>query len=244
MLTVDNLTAQVNGKTIINGISLAVRPGEIHIMMGPNGSGKTSFARTVVGFPEYDITKGSIKLDSILLNNKSIDERARLGLFMSFQYPISVPGVSYRNFLRSALNSITSNSNYLSIREFSTMVEGYAKQLDIPLTLLDRDLNHDLSGGEKKKMEILQLMVLKPKYAILDEIDSGLDIDANRTLYSFINSIIKNHKMGIIVITHYEKILKYLTPDFVYILKDGNIIEHGGKELVERISNHGFTKKN
>jgi Fe-S cluster assembly ATP-binding protein len=159
---------------------------------------------------------------------------------MAFQYPIDVPGVSFKSFLRTALNAKTPKSKQLPISDFIKLLESTAISLDIPLKLLDRDINQDLSGGEKKKMEILQMVILKPKYAILDEIDSGLDIDANKTIYSAIKEIAKKTNIGIIIITHYEKILEYLTPDFVYILNNGKIIEQGEKELVERISKHGF----
>ena len=243
MLKISNLHCSIDDKQILQGINLEVKPGEIHILMGPNGSGKSTLARTLIGFPEYKIGSGTITLDGIDLTASTIDERARMGLFMAFQYPVEVPGVNFRNFLRLAYNSKFPKTEQMSVFKFKEYLENTAKGFDIPLTLLDRDLNNNLSGGEKKKMEILQMAILKPKFAILDETDSGLDIDALKVIFAGINQYTERAKnVGLIIITHYERILDFIKPNYVHIMKQGQIVKEGGNDLIKEINKNGYEK--
>jgi Fe-S cluster assembly ATP-binding protein len=241
MLKISNLFCHIDKKEILNGIDLEINPGEIHILMGPNGSGKSSLARTIVGFPEYTIEKGNINLDGEDITSMPIDERARKGIFMAFQYPVEVPGINFRNFLRMAYNSRFPKDKQLSVFKFRDLLKEKASLLNVPEKLIDRDLNYNLSGGEKKKMEILQMEVLQPKYCILDETDSGLDIDALKTIFGSINQFAQNNKhIGMVIITHYEKILDFIKPDFVHILSKGKIIKRGGNDLIKLINKKGY----
>jgi Fe-S cluster assembly ATP-binding protein len=241
MLKISNLHCNIDNKEILKGVDFNVKPGEIHILMGPNGSGKSTLARTLTGFPEYQISQGEITLDDQLLNSLSIDERARLGLFMAFQYPVEIPGVNFRNFLRLSYNSHYPKDKQLSVFKFKELLETKAREFNIADKLIDRDLNYNLSGGEKKKMEILQMAILQPKYAILDETDSGLDIDAIKVIFAGINQYTKNNKeVGLIIITHYERILDFIHPDFVHILSQGKIIKEGGDDLIKEINKSGY----
>jgi len=241
MLKIDKLTVQSSDKLILKDVSLSVKPGEIHVLMGPNGSGKSTLVKTLCGLPDYDIKSGKISLNGKLLNDLSIDERSKLGLFIAFQYPLEVPGVSFRNFLRLAYNTHYGKDKQLSPAAFATLLNEASEELEISVKLLDRDLNFNLSGGEKKKMEILQMMILKPKYAILDEIDSGLDIDANKIIYKAVHDLsTRIQNTGFLIITHYERILDYLNPNFVYVIKSGEIVDSGGKNLINNILKYGY----
>lgn len=241
MLKISNLHCNIDNKEILKGLDLTVKPGEIHILMGPNGSGKSTLARTLTGFPEYQISQGEITLDDNVLNSMSIDQRARLGLFMAFQYPVEIPGVNFRNFLRLSYNSHYPKEKQLSVFKFKELLESKAREFNIDNKLIDRDLNYNLSGGEKKKMEILQMAILQPKYAILDETDSGLDIDAIKVIFAGINQYAMNNKeVGLIIITHYERILDFIHPDFVHILSQGKIIKEGGDDLIKEINKSGY----
>lgn len=240
MLKIKNLSCKTEGRLILGTISLEIKPGELSLLMGPNGSGKSTLARTIMGFSEYNVISGSISLNGKDISSLSPDKRSHLGLFLAYQQPVEIPGVKLSNFLRLALNSNLPKSKHVSTGDFYKLLETTCKDLDIPLNLIDRDINTNLSGGEKKKMEILQMAILKPKYAILDEIDSGLDIDANRNIYLKIKKIAIQNNMGVLIITHYEKILEQIDPDSVYIIKNGKITESGSKKLAERISKHGY----
>lgn len=237
MLEIKNLHVSTENKEILKGLSLKVNQGEIHAIMGPNGSGKSSLSLVLMGHPRYQITRGSIRLDGEDLTGLTPDKRAKLGLFLAMQYPVAVPGVSVFNLLRSANKNL--NSQKGTAMEFQKIVKNTMKNLKIDEKFLGRSINDGFSGGEKKKMETLQLSILNPKYAILDETDSGLDVDALKTVSSGINNIFSKN-IGIILITHYQRILKYVKPDFVHILVDGRIVKSGDANLAETIEEKGY----
>ncbi|MDP2684317.1 MAG: Fe-S cluster assembly ATPase SufC [bacterium] len=240
LLDIKKLKVNIGSKTIIKGLDLDINPGEIHALMGPNGSGKSTLASTIMGHPNYKVKFGSIKSQGKSIKSLSPEERAKLGIFLSFQYPVEVPGLSVPHFLRSAYNSLHPKTQ-LPPLEFSKYFETKMKLLNIKKDLADRSLNEGFSGGEKKKLEILQLAILNPKLAILDETDSGLDIDALRAVAEGIKKIKKdNKKIGILIITHYFRILQHIKPDFVHIMKDGQIIKSGRKELATQVEKKGY----
>lgn len=222
---------------ILNGLELSINPGEIHAIMGPNGSGKSTLANTVAGNPMYQINGGAIALNDEDITSLSPDERARKGLFLSFQYPTAIPGVTMVNMLRSSIKSIRGEEP--SAREFINELKDTLNRLQMDESFARRYVNDGFSGGEKKRAEILQLGMLKPKLAILDETDSGLDVDALRAVADGINTL-KTPEMGILMITHYERILNYVAPDFVHILVDGKIVKSGGFELAKEIEAQGY----
>ena len=231
------------GKEILKGLNLKIDQGEIHAIMGPNGSGKSSLSLALMGHPRYVVNSGSIKLDGEDLIGKTADKRAKLGLFLAMQYPVAVPGVSVFNLLRSANKHLESQK--VSALEFQKIVKNKMKNLKIDEKFLSRSINDGFSGGEKKKMETLQLSILKPKYAILDETDSGLDVDALKIIANAIRQQVTGNKRqdqspGILLITHYQRILKYVKPDFVHILVDGKIVKSGGPELAEVVEEKGY----
>lgn len=239
-------------KEILKGINLEVgagrRPGrasgpegEIHVLMGPNASGKSTLAHAVMGHPKYRVEGGGISFEGKDITKLSPDKRAKLGIFLAFQNPTEVPGVNFLNFLRIAKKGQNGKSEEISFSEFRKIVEDRAKELKIPNALLKRSLNEGFSGGEKKRSEMFQLSVLEPKLAILDEIDSGLDVDALKLVANAIKQFsILNSQSSVLLITHYARILKYLKPDFVHIMRDGQIVESGGPELAERVEEKGF----
>jgi Fe-S cluster assembly ATP-binding protein len=239
-LEIRDLHVEVAGKEILKGINLTVRQGEMHALMGPNGSGKSTLSYTIMGHPKYVITKGDI-----LFNGKSIlglkpNERAKLGLFLSFQYPLEVNGV-HLNFLRLASREIRGGENKMQqVIEFSRELKKEMEELKMDESFSGRYLNEGFSGGEKKRAEILQMAILKPKIAILDETDSGLDIDALKTVAEGINRISKQTKMGILMITHYQRILDFVRPDFVHVVHEGRIVKSGGPELVSKLEKEGY----
>ncbi len=240
---IKNLQVAVADKPVVNGVSLTVKPGELHVIMGPNGSGKSSMAAALAGHPEYSVQGGSITLDGVKLDDSSPDERANAGLFMAFQYPIEIPGVSVQNFLRHAHQARLASQPDKTVeksREFRAYVAQLAQQLHVSPSLLTRGLNEGFSGGEKKRLEILQMAVLEPKYAILDETDSGLDIDAVRHVAAGIEFVRKQFKTGMLVITHYRRILQYLKVDKVHVMVQGKIVESGEHALVEELEAHGY----
>lgn len=237
-LELKDLHIEVNGTEIIKGVSLTFYAGKVHALMGPNGSGKSTLANALMGHPKYKITKGQIFLDGKEITHEKPNIRANLGLFLSFQYPAEITGVTISNFLRTAVNN-KSEKKY-SIVDFHNLLKEKMKELEIDTSFVKRYINEGFSGGEKKKMEILQLSMLQPKYALLDETDSGMDVDAIRIVAEGINKVKKNHEMGIVLITHYQRILEYLQPDEVSILYKGKIVAHGGKELAKRIEKEGF----
>lgn len=243
-LTITNLETAINDTPILKGVSLEVKPGEIHAVMGPNGSGKSTLAYTLAGHPAYDITGGEVTLDGQDLLEMSPDERSKAGMFLAFQYPIEVPGVRVQNFLRLAYEARFANQpdkKFPTVLSFRQHLEKLADELHVKKSLLKRGLNEGFSGGEKKRLEILQMAVLEPKYAILDETDSGLDIDAIKAVAEGVKKNIEKYNTGVVVITHYQRILDYLKPDFVHVLKEGRITESGGIEVVQRLESEGYT---
>ncbi|HYD35033.1 MAG TPA: Fe-S cluster assembly ATPase SufC [Vitreimonas sp.] len=243
-LRVRNLRASIEDTEILKGIDLSVKPGEIHAVMGPNGSGKSTLAYTLAGHPSYEIAEGSeVSLDGEDVLEMSPDERANAGLFLAFQYPIEIPGVKVQNFLRMAYEARfvdQEDKKFPSVLKFREHVEKLADELEVNKELLKRGLNEGFSGGEKKRLEILQMAVLEPKYAILDETDSGLDIDAIKAVAHGVKKIVSKYNTGIVVITHYQRILEYLKPDFVHVLVKGKIAQSGSGELVDKLEKQGY----
>lgn len=238
-LHVSVITDQGN-KQILNGIDLTVRSGEIHAIMGPNGSGKSTLAYSVAGHPKYEVTEGEILLDGENVLEMSVDERARAGLFLAMQYPVEVPGVSVSNFLRTAKTAISGEAPKL--REWVGELKTAMGNLRMDPDFTERNVNEGFSGGEKKRHEILQLELLKPKIAILDETDSGLDVDALRIVSEGVNRAHANNNLGVLLITHYTRILNYIKPDFVHVFVNGKLAEQGGAELAARLENEGYDR--
>jgi Fe-S cluster assembly ATP-binding protein len=236
-LHVSVLTEQ-GSKEILRGIDLTIRSGEIHAIMGPNGSGKSTLAYSIAGHPKYEVTEGEILLDGENVLEMSVDERARAGLFLAMQYPVEVPGVSVSNFLRTAKTAISGEAPKL--REWVSDLKQAMGNLRMDPDFTERNVNEGFSGGEKKRHEILQLELLKPKIAILDETDSGLDVDALRVVSEGVNRAHKTNDLGVLLITHYTRILNYIKPDFVHVFVAGKLAEQGGAELAERLENEGY----
>lgn len=237
VLKIENLHVEVAGQEILKGVALEVKKGEVVALMGPNGSGKSTLSFALMGHPKYKITSGKIFLNGEDITNSPPDERARKGLFLSFQYPQEISGITLSNFLRSAVNARNPDKK-INVIEFRKMLKEKMKTLEVPEKFADRYLNEGFSGGEKKRSEILQLSVLQPKIAILDETDSGLDIDSLRIVAEGINSLKK--EMGVILITHYQRLLNYITPDKIFIMHKGIIIKSGGKELALELEEKGY----
>lgn len=241
MLSVKDLAASIEGKAILNGINLEVKPGEVHAIMGPNGSGKSTLASVLAGREEYEVTGGSVDYLGKDLLELSADERAREGVFLAFQYPIEIPGVSTTNFMKTALNQIREHrgEKTLDAVSFLKLMKEKMKLVEIDQALLSRSLNEGFSGGEKKRNEIFQMAMLEPKLAILDETDSGLDIDALRVVADGVNAL-KNKDNATIVVTHYQRLLDYIVPDFVHVLYQGRIVKTGTKELALELEEKGY----
>jgi Fe-S cluster assembly ATP-binding protein len=241
MIKITNLHASIEGKEILKGLSLEVNAGEIHAIMGPNGAGKSTLASILAGREEYEITEGSVDFDGTDLLEMGTEERAREGLFLAFQYPIEIPGVSNINFLRAALNEIREHKGEdpISAKEFMALVKEKSALVELDAKLASRSVNEVFSGGEKKRNEIFQMAMLNPKLSILDETDSGLDIDALRIVANGVNTL-KTDKNATIVITHYQRLLDYIIPDFVHVLYDGRIVKTGGKELALELEEKGY----
>ncbi len=241
MLRYNDLHVSVEGHEILRGIDLEFRPGEVHAIMGPNGSGKSTLARVTMGHPDYEITRGEILYDGKDITELEPEERAQAGLFVSFQYPVEIPGVNNAEFLRMAFNAkrVSEGKEELDAFDFDEKLTKVMADLNIPTKFKERGLNEGFSGGEKKRNEILQMAVLEPRIAILDETDSGLDIDALRIVADGINQISGKDK-GIVLITHYQRLLSYVTPDHVHILVGGRVIQSGGKELALELEEKGY----
>ena len=242
-LEIRNLHVSVADKPILKGVNLIVNQGEIHALMGPNGTGKSTLAYSLMGHPNYLVTAGQILFKGVDLLELEPDERARLGLFLAFQYPVAIPGVSVANFLRTALNARRRaekpDDKGIPIPEFRKLLRSKMDTLQVPHDFAGRYLNEGFSGGEKKRAEILQLATLDPEIAVLDETDSGLDIDALRIVASGVNALAGPH-LGVLVITHYQRILNYIKPDFVHVFVGGRIVEEGGPELAHRLEAEGY----
>ena len=242
-LIVKNLHVSIEGKEILKGLNLEIKPGEIHAIMGPNGTGKSTLAYSLMGHPSYDVTDGKILFGGEDMLEMSPDERSRAGMFLAFQYPVSISGVTVANFLRTALNARRRAENPddkgISILEFRTMLKEKMDMLKMDHAFAGRYLNEGFSGGEKKRAEILQMATLKPKIAVLDETDSGLDIDALRIVSEGVNAL-AGPDLGVLVITHYQRLLNYIKPDFVHIMYGGRIVESGGPELALQLEAEGY----
>ncbi len=241
MLEIKNLKASIDGKQILNGINLKVGPGEIHAIMGPNGSGKSTLSNVLAGREEYQVTGGEVYYNGENLLDLPAEDRARRGIFLAFQYPVEIPGVSNTYFLKTALNEKRkfNGQEEMDAADFLALVKQKMKVVDIDKSLLSRPINEGFSGGEKKKNEIFQMAVLEPRLAILDETDSGLDIDALRVVANGVNSL-HNKDNSFLVITHYQRLLDYIVPDFVHVLSKGEIVKSGGKELALELEEKGY----
>ena len=241
MITIKNLHASIEGKAILKGLHLTVNAGEVHAIMGPNGAGKSTLASILAGREEYEITAGEIDFNGEDLLDLSVEERAREGLFLAFQYPVEIPGVSNVNFLRTAINEIREHKGEkaMSAKEFMALVRDKSALVELDSKLASRSVNEGFSGGEKKRNEIFQMAMLNPKLAILDETDSGLDIDALRIVANGVNQL-KTDQNATIIITHYQRLLDYIIPDFVHVLYDGKIVKTGGKELALELEEKGY----
>jgi Fe-S cluster assembly ATP-binding protein len=241
LLEVKGLRVKVAGVEILKGIDLTVRPGEMHAVMGPNGSGKSTFAKALAGHPAYEVNGGTIAFDGKDLFALQPEVRARLGLFLAFQYPVEIPGVSNSAFLRLAYNTVQAarGRDELDPLEFDDYVRGTMKLLDMDPGFLDRSVNDGFSGGEKKRNEILQMALLEPRLAILDETDSGLDIDALRVVANGVNRLLKPDN-AVVLVTHYQRMLNYIVPDYVHVMERGRIIKTGGKDLALELESRGY----
>ena len=241
MLEIKNLHASVEDKAILKGINIEVKAGEVHAIMGPNGSGKSTLASVIAGKEEYEVDKGQILLDGQDIEELAAEERAHKGVFLSFQYPIEIPGVSVTNFIKTAINANRKAKGLedMPAKDMLKMIREKAELLEIDRKFLSRSLNEGFSGGEKKRNEIFQMAMLEPKLAILDETDSGLDIDALRIVANGVNKL-KSKDNAVIVITHYQRLLDYIVPDFVHVLYNGKIVKSGGKELAHQLEEKGY----
>jgi Fe-S cluster assembly ATP-binding protein len=245
VLTIQNLHVAIGGKEILRGVDLTIRQGEVHALMGPNGSGKSTLSYALMGHPNYEVTEGSATIDGQDILAMEADERAKAGLFLAFQYPTTIPGVSVANFLRHAVTNVRNpdrkeGQDLIPMRDFRKELREQMDDLGVDQEFARRYLNEGFSGGEKKRAEILQMAMLRPAFAILDETDSGLDIDAVRIVSEGVNRVAGKHSTGVLVITHYERILTYIKPQFVHILFGGRIVEDGGPELVKQLESQGY----
>jgi Fe-S cluster assembly ATP-binding protein len=238
-LKIENLSASIEGKDILRNLSLTIPKGEVHAIMGPNGSGKSTLAKVLSGHPDYEVTSGSVSLDDQEILGLEPDEISRLGLFLAFQYPMEVPGVSIANFIRAARNARLAEGEKVKAVDFYKELYEKMDDLGMDRKFTSRSLNDGFSGGEKKRCEILQMSMLDPKYCILDETDSGLDIDALRVVSEGVNRM-RNPDRGILVITHYQRLLEYIVPDYVHVMSEGKIIRTAGKELALELEERGY----
>ena len=241
MLEIKNLHARVEDKEILRGINLTVNPGEVHAIMGPNGSGKSTLASVISGKSGYEVTEGSVELNGVDLLELAPEERAAAGVFLAFQYPVEIPGVTNTYFLRAALNNVRKHRGEaeLSMTEFMKHIKSKVQMMDMDSSLLSRSVNEGFSGGEKKRNEIFQMAVLEPSLAILDETDSGLDIDALKVVSNGVNAL-RSPDRSVVVVTHYQRLLNYSVPDYVHVLMDGRIVKSGGKDLALALEDKGY----
>jgi Fe-S cluster assembly ATP-binding protein len=239
LLVIEDLHAAVEGNEILRGVNLTIREGELHALMGPNGSGKSTLAKVVAGHPAYVVTRGSIRYRGEDLLEMEVDERARKGLFLAFQYPSEIPGVTIAQFLRHAKSAQTGED--ISVLDFYDDLKAAMKKLDVDEKFAERFVNAGFSGGEKKRNEILQMAMLKPDFALLDETDSGLDIDALKIVSDGVNTLHREReRLGVLIITHYQRILNYIQPDFVHVMVDGRIVRSGDRELAQELEAEGY----
>lgn len=239
VLEIKDLHVQIEGKEILKGVNLTIKQGEVHAIMGPNGTGKSTLSSAIMGHPKYEVTKGEVLLDGENVLEMEVDERAQAGLFLAMQYPSEISGVTNADFLRSAINSRREEGQEINLMQFIKKLDKKMEFLEMDLDMAQRYLNEGFSGGEKKRNEILQLMMLEPKFAILDEIDSGLDIDALKVVSKGINEM-RGENFGCLIITHYQRLLNYITPDFVHVMMQGKVVKSGGEELAKRLEAEGY----
>ncbi|HLQ39889.1 MAG TPA: Fe-S cluster assembly ATPase SufC [Tetragenococcus sp.] len=239
VLEIKNLHVAIEDKEILKGVDLTIKTGEIHAIMGPNGTGKSTLSAAIMGDPNYEVTEGEILFDGKNVLDLDVDERARLGLFLGMQYPAEIPGISNAEFMRAAVNTKRAEDDQIPVMQFLKKLDKKMELLNMPEEMAERYLNEGFSGGEKKRNEILQLLVLEPKFAILDEIDSGLDIDALKVVSKGVNAM-RGDDFGALIITHYQRLLNYITPDVVHIMMEGKIVLTGDAELAKRLENEGY----
>ncbi len=238
-LEIKDLHVSIEDKEILKGVNLTINTGEIHAIMGPNGTGKSTLSSAIMGHPSYEVTKGEVLLDGVNVLELGVDERAKAGLFLAMQYPSEITGVSNADFMRSAMNAQREEGNEINLMQFIKQLDKQMDFLDMDKDMAQRYLNEGFSGGEKKRNEILQLMMLQPKFAILDEIDSGLDIDALKVVSKGINEM-RGDEFGALIITHYQRLLNYITPDHVHVMYNGIVVKSGGSELAKRLEEEGY----
>ncbi len=238
-LEIKNLHVAIEDKEILKGVNLVINTNEIHAIMGPNGTGKSTLSAAIMGNPNYSVTQGEVLFDGQNVLEMSVDERARLGLFLAMQYPSEIPGITNAEFLRAAMNAKRAEDDKVSVMEFIKKLDKNMEVLSMKEEMAERYLNEGFSGGEKKRNEILQLLMFEPTFAILDDIDSGLDIDALKVVAKGVNSM-RGEKFGALIITHYQRLLDYITPDVVHIMMDGRVVKTGGAELAKRLETEGY----
>lgn len=238
-LEIKDLHVSIDDKEILKGVNLTINTGEIHAIMGPNGTGKSTLSSAIMGHPSYEVTQGEVLLDGVNVLELEVDERAKAGLFLAMQYPSEITGVTNADFMRSAINAQREESNEINLMQFIKKLDKQMDFLDMDKDMAQRYLNEGFSGGEKKRNEILQLMMLQPKFAILDEIDSGLDIDALKVVSKGINEM-RGEEFGSLIITHYQRLLNYITPDHVHVMYNGIVVKSGGAELAKRLEEEGY----
>ncbi|EKZ1599313.1 Fe-S cluster assembly ATPase SufC [Listeria monocytogenes] len=238
-LKIQDLHVEIEGKEILKGVNLEISTGEIHAIMGPNGTGKSTLSSAIMGHPKYEVTQGTITLDGEDVLEMEVDERARAGLFLAMQYPSEISGVTNAEFIRAAINSRREEGDEIPVMQFIRKLDAKMDILDMDEEMAERYLNEGFSGGEKKRNEILQLLMIEPKLAILDEIDSGLDIDALKVVSKGVNEM-RGERFGCLIITHYQRLLNYITPDFVHVMMQGKVVKEGGPELAKRLEAEGY----
>lgn len=241
VLEIKNLHVSIEDKEILRGVNLTLKTGEIAAIMGPNGTGKSTLSAAIMGHPSFEVTQGEILFDGVDLLELEVDERARLGLFLAMQYPSEIPGITNAEFIRAAMNAGKEDEDKISVRDFITKLDEKMELLGMKEEMAERYLNEGFSGGEKKRNEILQLLMLEPKFALLDEIDSGLDIDALKVVSKGVNAM-RGEGFGAMIITHYQRLLNYITPDVVHIMMEGRVVLSGDAELAKRLENEGYAK--